>query len=210
MGRTSPDACAARGTDTAEVVPVSRLEFAPGMAEHCVQYQPSAPDTLDTLVRMAGVDPSEFALVDIGSGKGRMVLCASAMDFRRAVGMEYSALLHAIALRNAAAFAARGGNRITPEFHCADATRCELPVEQPFIYFYHPFGPPLIESFIDRVEASMARQPRRIIFAYTNPLHREAFDDRSAWQPIVEVEGAVIYELACDLGAMAKPGAEPA
>src|SRR6185436_7767539 len=80
---------------TRGVVPVAKL----GLTHDSIQYEGIVPKTLRKIIAALGpVDGYTF--VDLGSGMGRAVLVASEFPFRRIVGVEIAAELHAIAGRN--------------------------------------------------------------------------------------------------------------
>ena len=90
------------GVRTRGIVPVSRL----GLTDESIQYEGIAPRTLRVTIDALG--PVEgFTFIDLGSGMGRAVLVASEFPFRRVVGVEISAELHAIASDNARRYRGR-------------------------------------------------------------------------------------------------------
>ncbi len=48
------------------------------------------------------IDPKEFSFVDFGSGRGRLILAAATLPFKRCVGVEFSKTLHTESLANIA------------------------------------------------------------------------------------------------------------
>lgn len=78
--------------------------------DHGVHYQPSDPDKVCQVLHDldagfgAGFEAATF--VDIGSGKGRVVLVASTLPFMRVVGVEFSEDLDRIARENLSRFPA--------------------------------------------------------------------------------------------------------
>src|ERR1019366_9273060 len=66
------------------------------------RYQPSEPSLFHQILQCLPVAPDGFTFIDLGSGKGRTLLMASAYPFRRIVGVELLAELDAIARQNIA------------------------------------------------------------------------------------------------------------
>lgn len=184
------------GTDTSAEITMANLEFPADLARECCHYQASGPDSLSEVMRLADIDPASYTFVDIGSGKGRVVLCASAMPFKRAIGVEYSAKLDGIARRNAEIFVERGGAKITPEFWCGNAAAYELPAGPLFLYFYNPFYPAVMNPFLDQCEAAADAENRPITLVYLNPQYPEIFDVRDRWTRCEEAEDTIVYRLA--------------
>src|SRR5713101_6823082 len=65
-------------------------------------YDPAPWRTLSRSLRLASLEAERFTFVDIGCGKGRILLSALALPFRRIVGVEFSPVLCRIAEKNVA------------------------------------------------------------------------------------------------------------
>ncbi len=184
------------GTDTSAEITMANLEFPAKLARECCHYQASGPHALNEVMALASIDPATHTFIDIGSGKGRVVLCASAVPFRRSIGVEYSAKLDGIARRNRDIFTARGGAKVTPEFWCGDAADYALPPGPLFLYLYNPFYPAIMEPFLDRCEEAAAAGIRPITLAYLNPQFPEVFDIRPRWSREARADHTIIYRLS--------------
>jgi hypothetical protein len=173
------------GTDTAGSQAID--EALPNVA-HAVRYQPSGRDLFDEILRRLDVDCARFTFVDIGSGKGRVLLFASDHPFAGIVGIEFSPRLHAIAERNVRVY--RGERQrcfaITPLL--GDATSVTLPPGPLFIYLYNPFSEPVMSGFIANLRRSLDAAPREVWVAYLNPVERAAFA-RAPWLTLVRDAG---------------------
>ena len=100
--RRSLDFDRRHGVDTAGIVRLGALRIESPNRDLGVRYQPSDPDDFRSLVEALPIDPKDYVLVDLGSGKGRVLLLASEFPFRRVVGVEFSQELNEIAERNVA------------------------------------------------------------------------------------------------------------
>ena len=67
-----------------------------------MRYQPSDPDDFRSLVEALPFDLTDYVFVDLGSGKGRILLLASRYPFRGVVGVEFAHELNEVAERNIA------------------------------------------------------------------------------------------------------------
>lgn len=108
---------------------------------------------------------SGFDFVDIGCGKGRVLLYAADWDFNRIVGIDFSPELAEIARRNVEIFARSiGEDRI--EARCEDAVQM-IPPERPCVFFFAaPFMEPVLSRVVARIEASYRANPRKIHVVY--------------------------------------------
>jgi len=46
------------------------------------------------------IDLTDYLFVDIGAGKGKLLLLASHLSFSEIIGVEYAPSLHAVAMKN--------------------------------------------------------------------------------------------------------------
>jgi hypothetical protein len=128
------------------------------------------------------IDPRDFVFVDLGSGKGRVILRAGARPFHRVEGVEFSEPLHRQAVRNIAAAKAARHLRAPVLAHNLDVTKYDLPREKLVIYSFSPFGKTVMQQFVDRLVASLRAHPRDCYFIHLNPQHPECLGD--AFEPV--------------------------
>lgn len=139
-------------------------------AHHRVRYEPSGWRDLRRILRVDDVS-TEDVFVDVGSGKGRVVLQAARYPFRRIVGVELSGRLTAIAAANIQA--SRTRLRCTDiELVTADIVDYELPADSTVVYLYNPFRGPVFQSFVDELIASVDRHPRTVRVIYRTPMEQ--------------------------------------
>src|SRR5271166_6630819 len=63
-------------------------------------YQPTDPALFHEMLESLNIDCREFVFVDIGSGKGRVLLMAADYPFQRVIGVELLPELHRVAQAN--------------------------------------------------------------------------------------------------------------
>ena len=174
------------GTDTVERLPVDAMRGVPtALARHAVHYEPSALPKLQRALRVVagtlGSRLSEFSFVDIGSGKGLVVMLASRHPFRVVLGVEMAPELHAIAERNLVRYRATGAapTRVV----IGDALGVDLPPGNLVVYLYNPFDAAVLEPFVSRL-AAIAADGREILVVYVNPQHAHVLEDSRCVEPI--------------------------
>ena len=109
---------------------------------------------------------TSFTFIDMGSGRGRMLLLASQRSFRRIIGVEFAVELHKTALENIRRFPKE---RMACEDVTAlygDAATFVFPLEPLIVYFYNPFSEVIMEQVVGNLSASYAQQPRAVIVVY--------------------------------------------
>lgn len=107
--------------------------------------------------------------VDLGSGKGRVVLqAARRYPFKRVIGVELSPELNEIARANL--------ERVRPRLRCrhvelvtADASQWDVPDDVSVVYLYNPFKGPIFASVFDRLSEAVDRSGRPLRIVYVSP-----------------------------------------
>jgi predicted RNA methylase len=118
-----------------------------------------------------GIDPDGYTFVDLGSGKGKVLLLAAALPFRRIIGVEFSPLLHEIAVRNIARYL--GPVRCTPESICIDARDFEFPPGPLVVFLYNSFVDEVLSTVMANLERSLREDPRPAHVMYSCPLEAD-------------------------------------
>jgi SAM-dependent methyltransferase len=154
-------------TDTAGSVQPAQLGIEDAsVREQAILYLPSPPRVTRWMLDNVGIDHRRFTFVDLGCGKGRVLLIASEHPFQKVVGVEISPELTAIARRNVERYqpASRRCRDVIVEN--ADATRFDFPDTNLLIHLYHPFEPAITTAVLSRLEASLQARPRKVVLAY--------------------------------------------
>jgi predicted RNA methylase len=127
----------------------------------------SSPRTFNFLAQLFPADKSNYAFIDVGCGKGRVVLLASQLDFKQVIGVEFSPWAAEIAAGNIRAFRGNRAGLGSCSIVVADALEYQLPNEPLVIYFCNPFLSQLSERFFERVLEAFERhrKPVRICLA---------------------------------------------
>jgi CelD/BcsL family acetyltransferase involved in cellulose biosynthesis/predicted RNA methylase len=163
--------------DTVERIAVADLpDIDARLARHAVHYEATSIPKFERAMRIVGGRARGFTFVDLGSGKGRVLLLAARLPFRRVIGVEISPRLHAAAGANVGAFRARHRDLAPMECVCADASAFDLPDGDLLVFLYNPFDATLLARARDRMLAACARAARRLCIIYINPLHHAIFD----------------------------------
>ena len=133
------------------------------------------------------LDWPRFTFVDVGCGKGRAMLLALRFPFRRAVGVEISPALAAVAQENLRRFAAPWRCASTDvEAIAGDATTFEIPSGPLVFFLYHPFAAPVMKRFLAHVFQALHAESREAYLLYANPelagLLKETPGVQTLWQ----------------------------
>jgi len=144
------------GTDTAgEVQLVATGVSADAAWAGNEVYRPLWEGLFRRILRaFAPLSLDRYHFVDLGSGKGKLLLLASGYPFRTVTGVEYSPGLHATAQRNIAIFTAAQTREMQIESCLADATCFEVPDGPCIAFVFNSFR----ETIMEQVMAQMGRQ----------------------------------------------------
>ncbi|HET9745661.1 MAG TPA: class I SAM-dependent methyltransferase [Chitinophagaceae bacterium] len=116
--------------------------------------------------------PNEKNLVDVGSGKGRIMVVAAHYGFTRITGIDFAKELCEAARSNV--------NKIKERFpgttftiHCKDVVNYDINAEDKVFFLFNPFNKDIMEKFSERIDQSLRQHPRCIYVMYANPLHKK-------------------------------------
>jgi SAM-dependent methyltransferase len=129
-------------------------------------YVPSPGLLVDTLLANVGHDLSRFSFVDLGSGKGRVLLVASHYPFREVVGVEFSPELNQAAEANIRKYQSPLRRCWRVRSVCADAATFAIPEPDCVLYFNNPFAEPVFAQVLDNVRAAHQRSRGKFYVLY--------------------------------------------
>jgi SAM-dependent methyltransferase len=164
------------GIDTATPAALASLGVDGASLRHAVEYKPSGIEFIRAVLGGLAIAHDDYTFVDLGSGKGRALLLAAHLPFRRIVGVEFSARLTAIARANIAAYRPPDRRCHDIEAMCGDAAAFVLPDGPLVVYLYNAFDDVILGRVAANLAASLAEQPRDLLLIYVNPVHRAVLD----------------------------------
>lgn len=129
-------------------------------------YVPSPGRLVDTLLLNIDEDLSRFDFIDVGSGKGRVLLVASHYPFRQVTGVEFSPELHKIAQDNIRRYQSPARRCQVVCSVCADAATFALPEHACVLYFNNPFAGPVFARVLRNLQVAHERARRKVYVLY--------------------------------------------
>jgi SAM-dependent methyltransferase len=161
---------AAHGTDTAAILVGRELGPAVTRGGHLVvHYETTSVAAIALPLDGLGLDFSECVFVDLGCGKGKPLMVASAYPFRRLIGVDISPACIAAARRNIARFGPVKIDLSRVELLVREAEDFEFPEEPLVLYLYNPFPAAVLERVVANLERSLRERPRPVAIIYVNP-----------------------------------------
>jgi len=163
------------GVDTGGMIPASSKDIDSENWVHASAYIPMAPIDLGAMLKDEGIRYEETIFVDLGCGKGRVVLLAAGLPFKRVIGVEFSRSLSEIAKDNVRRY--RGPRAcFDVDIVAGDAAEYAWPPDPLVVFMYHPFDATIMARVAANLEAANAAHPRRILVIYWKPVHAEVLD----------------------------------
>lgn len=155
------------GTDTSGAVGTDELGIdSDERRDQAILYLPSPARVTAWMLDHIGIDPSSFTFMDLGCGKGRVLLVAAQRSFQGVVGVDISEALVEVARVNAARFTVPPGGCAHIHVLQADATTIDFPETDLLLHLYHPFEPAVTRAVLKRLQSSLEARPRQVRIAY--------------------------------------------
>ena len=164
------------GTDTLRWVEIADLEHDGDekfdSARHRSPYRATKVRPLLKLLQQLRL-PRDGVFVDIGSGKGRVLLIASQYGFRKVIGIEFSGALCAIARRNVDVFSKKAAVLSRIEVLEADATKYRFQPDESVRFMFNPFDAFILGQVVQSIRRSLQEHPRKLCLIYNTPRYHE-------------------------------------
>lgn len=158
------------GTDTSGMIDAENLVDSRRRKNiHNTGFYATAPSMFHQAFARMEIDFERFTFVDLGAGKGRIMLLASNFPFQQVLGVEFIPELHATATRNIALY--QPPARQCQDVQCilSDARDFVFPPVPLVIFMWHPFVGPVFERVMQNLEDSLRRDPREVYIVYLKP-----------------------------------------
>ena len=169
------------GTDTMRWVERNALDTQSDNRSHSAPYRATKVGPLLQLLNRLDL-PRDSTFLDIGSGKGRVLLIASQYGFRKVVGIEFSGELCAIARRNVELFCRKGNPRSAIEVIEADAVKHHFQADDRVFFMYNPFDGFILAQVLENLRSSLEENPRRIWLIYNTPRFHDVIKSAGLFQ----------------------------
>jgi len=181
------------GTDTNGIIGVGSLDIPPDQLEHSMHYGPIDGEEFQKTLNDLPIDFEKLIFVDVGSGKGRMLLLASLFPFKRIIGVELSEVLHDTAVNNIQIFKNSNQRCCRIEAVNKNAAIFEIPGEPALFFLANPFDDHVMNLFVSNMRNSLEVNPREIFILYIKPCYRKTLDSAEFLSIIRDTGRYVLY-----------------
>jgi SAM-dependent methyltransferase len=160
-------------------VALTGLEISGDNLDHAVYYAPSHPHFIRCALADLRIEYSAYDFVDLGSGKGRVLLVASEFPFRQIIGIEFARELHDIATKNIARYVGRAQRcRDISSIH-ADAVEYQFADRPTVVFMFNPFRPAVLVPVLRNLQESIDQYRRDVILLYASPFHDRVVEEET-------------------------------
>ena len=157
------------GVETTDWVQLTDLETSSPHKTNAGFYIPSSFDLFPRLLHASRIDPALFTFIDLGCGKGRMLIQAAESGFRRVEGVEFCAKLSRHAKQNLQIYQKKRHPRSPLIVHHLDATEFEFPHEPLVLFFFNAFQGATLQTVLENLDRSLKEFPRDLFFFWNGP-----------------------------------------
>ena len=157
--------------DTASWYSIADLAKENKVAKHAVLYQGTKVLPLTILLKKLDIN-EDYVFVDIGSGKGRVLMIASKYGFKKVKGIEFSGFLCALAKKNIEKFKVKNNLNTDFEIINIDAAKYQIGNDENIFFMYNPFDEFIMKKVLNNIMFSIEKNKREVLIIYVNPIHR--------------------------------------
>jgi SAM-dependent methyltransferase len=133
------------------------------------QYFPSEPWIFEQMMEALPIHFQDFTFIDLGSGKGRVLVMAVPYGFKRILGVEFMPQWHHTAEQNISKLAAKNRLAMPIQSFCMDVRDLQFPAGPLVVYMFNPFPEPVLATVLERLRQSLQADPRELFVAYRYP-----------------------------------------
>jgi hypothetical protein len=183
------------GVNTGGVIPLSNLNLDNENWIFGVLYQPiGATVDFGEILKGLALSYEDFGFIDLESGKGRAVLLAASLPFKKVVGIEFSTELHPIAEDNVRRWPYEEKRCREIELIEMDAGKYNFPEGSFVLYMYNLFERPVMERVVRNVTAAFQEHPKRTVILYFTPKLAELWPGVDFLKRVLVQPGYHVYD----------------
>lgn len=131
-------------------------------------YRPVSEELFQEAMSLLQIDPSHFNFIDYGSGKGKALLMASHLPFKRIIGIEFSPILHDAAVANLGSFHSPDQRCSEISALCHDAMEYCPPAGPLVCFFFNPFSREVWLKVLEKLRSLWESHPHPLFIVYAN------------------------------------------
>jgi SAM-dependent methyltransferase len=173
------------GIETFSWMELDELEIDGRKKKRANMYQPTCTLPLRRLLRKLNIPPGKI-LVDLGCGKGIVLMVASEFGFREIRGIEISPVLCDIALRNCSIYKEKTKTQTDITIVMSDVIDYGLNDDEDVFYLFNPFDEYVLWKVLENIMASLQRRNREILIIYRNAVDASIIEGSGYFTKIMD------------------------
>jgi SAM-dependent methyltransferase len=164
------------GLDTTRLNDLQQLTIAGKNLQFAEVYQGANYHLLETIFEKLKTLNTPDGFVDVGCGKGRVLIVAAFNGFKQVTGVEFAKELWSEAVSNCKKIA-KDFPSTSIDVVLQDAAYYSFSKEMNVFFFFNPFQEPVMQQVVDNILQSVRKFPRKIWVVYMNPQHKKVFSN---------------------------------
>lgn len=144
-------------------------------------YEPTPYRKLEKIFSSVPMSANDI-FIDLGCGKGRIILLAATKKIRKVIGVELNVGIANVAEENLKKMKIP---HVPVEIIQIDSTQYKFSNET-IIYMYNPFGSRTILEIMNNIKSSLTKNPRNVRIIYSNARYSDILDSQD-WLAPMEV-----------------------
>ena len=152
--------------ETSGIIRMEEYDIEAKKKETAIRYQPTPIKPLRSILKSLNIDHFQYTFIDVGSGKGRVLLLASEFPYNKIIGVEISQQVHRIAEKNFETWNNPKQKCWDLQSICIDACEYRFPEEPLVLFFFTPFTSPILARVIENLNNSIMEKPRSVYIIY--------------------------------------------
>jgi len=148
---------------------------------------------LKTFIHLSGAT----SIIDLGCGKGRVMVVAAHLGFKKLIGIDFAKELCEEATLNMERTKAII-NDIEWKVVYGNVLDYPIQPDDAVFFMFNPFVEETLSLFLDKLEISCKENPRKLWFLYASPQHAVTLEKRgyqiAYWKKLMNLEGKIFYK----------------
>ena len=163
------------GTETLTRIPPQNLDTDSRNKDQATTYGATRARPFRQLLNKLNLSRAG-GFVDLGCGKGRVLLIAAQYGFRKVVGVDFSESLCRIARNNVAVFSRRRRLESAISIVHSDVIHYAINSDETTFFLYDPFSAKVLTQVLNNIRQSLISNPREIWVIYNSPAYHELME----------------------------------
>jgi len=173
------------GTNTARNLSLNAMEVVGSNKARATWAESTQQRPFRALMRQLQL-PCKGDFVDLGSGKGKVLLLASAYPFENIVGVEFAEELNDICRENIRRYTRKKSPQGNIQVITGDVVDFRFSGREEVIYISNPFDGIILDQVLQNIVASVQASDRDLWVIYSAAIYRKVLDDCTLFETILE------------------------